>query len=315
MMLRSMYSGISGMRAFQTKLDVVSNNIANVNTFGFKKGRITFQDIMSQTVQGAQGSQLDGNGNPIRGGRNPMQIGLGVGTASIDTIFTQGNRQTTNRPLDLALEGDGMFIVANEATHQDTATNEITLGEVLFTRAGNFYFDEDGYIVNANGQYLVGQIRMTDSDNIHDFNDTTQGTIVIGRLKIPEGAESFSIASDGTVNVVDKDGNAIVVGQIMLAKFSNPEGLEKVGGNNYRMTNNAGVVTDNNDGTFDTIDDLVVPGTDGSASIVAGALEMSNVDLAEEFTEMITAQRGFQANTRIITTSDEILQELVNLKR
>ena len=259
-MLRSMYAGISGMRGFQTKLDVVGNNISNVNTSGFKKGRVTFQDLMSQTQQGAQGA------SDTRGGINPMQVGLGSKTGSIDNIHGQGFLQYTGRELDLAIEGEGMFIVKSED------------GD-FYTRAGNFYLDDKGNIVTADGYYLQGED---------------------GTINIPDTAQSFSISKDGTVNYVDKDGKPQEADQIQLAKFANPEGLEKVGGNLYRKSNNSGDAVTNGEGTGD---------------IAASSLEMSNVDLAEEFTEMITAQRGFQANTRIITTSDEILQELVNLKR
>ncbi|GEN44924.1 flagellar basal body rod protein FlgG [Alkalibacillus haloalkaliphilus] len=289
-MLRSMYTGISGMNGFQNKLDVVSNNIANVNTFGYKKGRQTFSDLMSQTTQGATGPVGDGQ----LGGRNPMQVGLGSNTGSIDNIHTQGNRQTTDRPLDLAVEGDGMFVVAERTVSGDGAEVDIDPNDgdqINFTRAGNFYLDEDGYIVNSNGQYLVGEV---DGEP--------------GRINIPEGAQSFNVGADGTVNYVSDEGNSEEAGQVMLANFSNPEGLEKVGGNNYALTGNAGLMGEEDDY-------LNVPGQGGTGNLYAGALEMSNVDLAEEFTEMITSQRGFQANTRVITTSDEILQELVNLKR
>src|SRR5690625_1297653 len=137
-MLRSMYSGISGLKGFQTKLDVVGNNIANVNTTGFKKGRVTFQDMMSQTTRGAQGAVEDG-----RGGMNPMQVGLGSKVGSIDNIHTQGFTQTTGSGLDLAIDGDGMFAVTDGTT-------------TYYTRAGNFYLNDDGDIVNADGLYLVG---------------------------------------------------------------------------------------------------------------------------------------------------------------
>lgn len=305
-MLRSMYTGISGMKGFQTKLDVVSNNIANVNTFGYKKGRLTFSDLMSQTMQGATGPIIEGGG-PVRGGQNPMQVGLGTTAGSIDNIHTQGNRQTTNRPLDLAIEGDGMFVVAEKTgTGGGTDFINLEMDDVSFTRAGNFYLDDDGYIVNASGQYLVGAI---------DHDDDAGTDEVSGRIKIPEEAQSFSIGGDGKVNYVDELGQAQVAGQIQLAKFSNAEGLEKVGSNQYKLTGNSGIVTDQ-DGNFNNLLDLNVPGQEnGVGNLFAGSLEMSNVDLAEEFTEMITSQRGFQANTRVITTSDEILQELVNLKR
>ncbi|CDQ19737.1 flagellar basal body rod protein FlgG [Halobacillus karajensis] len=297
-MLRSMYSGISGMKGFQTKLDTIGNNIANVNTYGYKKGRVTFQDMMSQTMSNAQGPIAGENGN-VRGGLNPSQVGLGSQVGSIDTIHTQGNRQTTNRPLDLSLEGDGMFVLAEAGESGiDTDDREIELGNVntSFTRAGNFYLDSEGAIVNNEGKYLVGQL----------VNEN--GEEVSGILTIPDSAQSFSIQTDGTVNYVDENGDPQVAGQVRLANFSNPSGLEKLGGNTFQYTENAGEA-------IDGLDDLLVAGQDGTGQMVAGALEMSNVDLAESFTEMITSQRGFQANTRIITTSDEILQELVNLKR
>lgn len=268
-MLRSMYSGISGMRGFQTKLDVIGNNIANVNTTGFKKGRVTFQDMMSQTTAGAQGSVAGG-----RGGINPMQVGLGSQIGSIDNIHTQGFSQATGNPLDFAIEGNGMFIL------EDAEAD----GTRYYTRAGNFYLDDEGYIVNPDGYYLL----------------STEGD----RIQIEDDVQSFSVSNDGTVNFVDADGEPGNAGQIGLANFSNPAGLEKVGSNLYLNSANAGLN-----------EAIATPESQGMGKIVASTLEMSNVDLAEEFTEMIVSQRGFQANTRIITTSDEILQELVNLKR
>lgn len=278
-MLRSMYSGISGMKNFQTKLDVIGNNIANVNTSGFKKGRVTFQDMMVQTTNPTQPATA------TRGGINAAQVGLGSQLGSIDNIHTQGFRQTTNNPLDFALEGDGMFVLDGGNSNQN-----------YFTRAGNFYLDADGFIVNSQGYYLLGL-------NTNDPNNN-------GRIQIPEDAKSFSVLKDGTVNYIETDGTQQTAGTVALANFSNPAGLEKVGGSLYIQTDNAGIIEDAN-GSI-----LLAPESDDLAtSIMSGALEMSNVDLAEEFTEMITAQRGFQANTRIITTSDQILEELVNLKR
>ncbi|AEV18731.1 MULTISPECIES: flagellar basal body rod protein FlgG [Geobacillus] len=288
-MLRSMYSGIGAMRNFQTKLDVIGNNIANVNTYGFKKGRTIFKDLMSQTISGASGP----NAGAGRGGTNPKQVGLGSQLAAIDTVHTQGSLQTTGRVLDLAISGDGFFILGE--------LNNGNLINPLFTRAGNFYLDKEGYIVNTDGLYLVGE-----------GYENGAFTGKRARIQIPTNAKSVSIGADGVVNYVDAVGNLQVAGRIRLAKFPNNDGLEKVGGNLFRETANSGtIINPNNQNEWIAYS----PQESGAGSIVSGALEMSNVDLAEEFTEMIVAQRGFQANTRIITTSDEILQELVNLKK
>lgn len=258
-MLRAMYSGISGLKNHQQKLDAIGNNIANVNTFGYKKGRVTFADMVSQNISGAKAN--DG----VIGGVNPKQIGLGSTISTIDNIHTQGSIQNTNRPLDLAISGDGYFTVTD-------GTNN------FYTRAGNFYLDDTGQMVNSDGLYVQPNIN------------------------IPPTAQSFSIDPSGVVSYVDNAGALQTAGQLEISTFANPGGLEKTGGNLFAETANSGVPN------------ATVAGTN-SGKLVVGALEMSNVDLSEEFTEMITAQRGFQANTRIITTSDEILKELVNLKR
>lgn len=267
-MLRSMYSGISGLRNFQTKLDVIGNNISNVNTYGFKKGRTIFKDTFSQTVAGATGP------GDARGGVNARQIGLGSQIAAIDTMHGGGSTQFTGNTLDLAIEGDGFFQVKDGDSGSD---------ELFYTRAGNFYLDSEGDLVDIDGRYvqIVGG----------------------GKINIPKEASSMSIGADGTVSFVDDTGTLDSTQKIEIAIFSNPGGLEKVGGNLYRESQNSGVPG------------VGSPQDQGYGQLVSGTLEMSNVDLAEEFTEMIVAQRGFQANTRIITTSDEILQELVNLKR
>jgi len=417
-MLRSMYSGISGMKNFQTKLDVIGNNIANVNTFGFKKGRVTFKDTMNQTISGASAAQDN------RGGKNPLQVGLGSTLATIDTVHTQSSLQTTGRSLDLAISGDGYFIVKQ--------------GEAQFyTRAGNFYLDDNGTLVNGDGYKVQAfkvdgtgkstgqfgdvavnvnailpaivtskinfssnlaknatpnstftqQIEVVDNTgtanrvDVHfakvgddtwnvyvnkpatvadgsfdptptavlrfaangdldrvlqanvagtyvevdpnttnivigsktisnvnlDFSKLTQVDGTTSALVNPGGntegtLESFNIGSSGEINGVYSNGLVTTLGQLALAKFSNSSGLTKAGGNLFQESINSGTANINVAG-------------EGRGSIAAGTLEMSNVDLSEEFTEMISAQRGFQANTRIITTSDEILQELVNLKR
>lgn len=273
-MLRSLYSGVSGMRGFQTKLDVIGNNIANVNTIGFKGSRVMFKDILSQTVSGV--SAPDEN----RGGVNAQQVGLGVSMASIDTVHTAGSAMTTNVVTDLRINGDGFFAVG-------TAEQ---LEAPYLTRSGNFTLDASGNLVNAEGLHVMG------ADGA--------GPIVIA----PE-IVSFSIAQNGDIIGVDNTGATAPTGQrIGVVKVVNPAGLEKIGGNLYRMTANA-----NPEGAIEVVN----PGDPelGTGTLISGQLEMSNVDLTGEFTEMIIAQRGFQANSRIITTSDEVLQEVVNLKR
>lgn len=297
-----MYSGISGMKNFQVKLDVIGNNIANVNTYGFKKGRTTFKDLVSQQISGASAPAVG------RGGVNAKQVGLGSQLSSIDTVHTQGSLQNTNRPLDLGISGDGYFIVGSGTV----ADNVITDPSMNFTRAGNFYLDQQGNLVNSDGLFVIGHPSDPPSGTPAN-NKIITGSF--GKIVIPTDAKSFSVGSDGIVNYVDADGALLKAGQIMMAKFPNNEGLEKVGSNLYKNTANSGDMNKNNNGTGFEVADLYAPGSDGAGTIVAGTLEMSNVDLSEEFTEMIVAQRGFQANTRIITTSDEILQELVNLKR
>lgn len=268
-MLRSLYSGIAGMRGFQTKLDVIGNNIANVNTTGFKASRVMFKDILSQTTSGAN---APGN----TGGTNPKQIGLGAQVSSIDTIHLAGSAQTTNNPTDLRINGNGFFLV-KMTTDQTTP---------YLTRAGDFHIDANRNLVTSDGMFVCG----VDGDPIQLGTNTT----------------SFSISQDGSIVERLDDGTTETNRQIGLVVAPNPEGLEKIGGSLYRATVNTGAV------------DTFVGGNDataGTGAIVSGQLEMSNVELTNEFAEMIVAQRGFQANSRIITTGDSILQEIIDLKR
>lgn len=272
-MIRSMYSGVSGLRGFQTKLDVIGNNIANVNTVGFKKGRAMFQDILSQNIAGATAPSDTG-----RGGMNPKQIGLGSQIASIEQDFSTGSPMTTNLPTDLSIEGDAYFMV-----------RESDNSPIYYTRAGNFKLDALGYLVTAQGLHVL---------------DSGGGNIQINKA---DGVVSYSIGSDGSITKVDAAGTLTTDQTIGVMTFNNPAGLKKVGNSLFEYTLNAGA----ND------DDPTTPRlpADAKVNIISGQLEMSNVDLSEEFTEMIVAQRGFQANSRIITTSDSVLEELVNLKR
>ena len=420
-MLRSLFSGISGLRAHQTMLDVTGNNIANVNTAGFKASQTQFQDTLSQVLTNAGGAQ------PGVGGTNPAQVGLGVRVAGITTNFQQGSSQLTNRSTDMMINGDGFFTVSKG-------------GEQFYTRAGSFNFDSLGQLVTGDGATVQGWAAAADGTvdingpltNLQlpiatlmgaeattrtDFkgnlpSDATAGApAALGTTAVPpttlnrtidvydaagngrtvaltftkvasaegsrwsleardgDGApalfdvtfdgngqladvaaagapdngtadtsfalggvtvdlsaltgyagitsveaasqdgqeagtlQSFSLSADGTLMGSFSNGLKQAVGQLALASFANPTGLSKAGDSLFRTSVNSG-------------DPMIgAAGTAGRGALAGGALEMSNVDLSSEFTNLIIAQRGFQANSRVITTSDELLQELVNLKR
>jgi len=474
--MRSMFSGVSGLRAHQLKMDVIGNNIANVNTVGYKSQRATFQEVFNQTIKGAGSPQAG------RGGTNPQQIGLGISLASIDTFHIRGAVQRTDNNTDLAINGDGFFILSNSADFLSRT----------YTRAGNFTLDEYGNLVAPNGYRVLGYMEdeernpapdgstvlkgvlegivisksksypamatnsatmegnldkdlarvpagtdPDDIDNYIEYNNLTKtfevkngvkvretttvfydslggqhkvkftfirglasgtsgtsvgadnewgviiqnlddmsyfakddstsvsdppqlseivipiqfdenGKITTGSsndkatsviLQVPGNGifedmevkvdfsnltqfanestasitnkngypqgylDTFSIGPTGEIYGIFTNGQSRVIGQIALATFKNPAGLEKTSENMYQVTPNSGEPI------------IGLPGSSGLGALNPGTLEMSNVDLSAEFTEMITTQRGFQANSRIITTSDEMLQELVNLKR
>jgi flagellar hook protein FlgE len=285
-MLRSLFAGISGLRVNQTALDVTGNNIANANTAGFKASQIVFQDTLSQMLTGATAPANNAAG---RGGTNPMQVGLGVQVGGIGTNFGQGSAQMTNRPTDLMIQGDGFFVVERN-------------GGNLYTRAGAFNFDAAGNLVTVDGDKVQGWSGNADPATTppEPFNITTAST-----QANPGGTLlSYSIGTDGTVTgVFDNQDQPVTLGSIALANFVNPQGLEKAGDSLYRETANSGQA------------DIGTAGEGGRGTLVGGAVEMSNVDLAQEFTNLIIAQRGFQASSRVITTSDQVLEELVNIKR
>jgi flagellar hook protein FlgE len=272
-----MFAAISGLKQHQVMLDVTANDIANVNTIGYKSARTTFADSLTQVQRGAS---APGNS---RGGANAIQIGLGVQLASIDNLMSTGTLQTTGNALDLAIQGDGFFRVG-------TGTPPAVPGSMEYTRAGNFGFSQDGYLTTQDGYYVVGK----------SANDGT-GTDTL--LQVPTDATGVTVGADGSVSYTPAGGgDRVTSGYISLASFPNPAGLERTSGNRWLASANSGA---ENSGA---------PG--GNYGVLsAGTLEMSNVDLAQTFTQMITAQRGFQANSRVISTSDEMLQDLVNLKR
>jgi flagellar hook protein FlgE len=394
-MLRSLFSGISGLRAHQTMLDVTGNNIANVNTTGFKSSSTQFQDTLSQVLSNAGAAQAG------TGGTNPSQVGLGVRVAGVTTNFAQGAAQLTNNSTDMMISGDGFFVVSKG-------------GQDFYSRAGAFSRDASGQVVTTDGALVQGWtaaggvidtnapltgLRLTNaatmaakatsaasfegnlpSDSVVgtalnkqitvydsignarqlalNFNKTATGWTVSGtdgtagvlaatplvfdasgvltsplsvnvgtipvavdlstitgmagldtvQSKVQNGQQagtlqSFTLNADGTLMGAFSNGMKEVVGQIALATFNNPVGLEKAGASLYRTTVNSGAPQ------------VGTAGSSGRGTLIGGSLEMSNVDLSAEFTNLIVAQRGFQANARVITTSDQVLQELVDLKR
>ncbi len=278
-MMRSLYSGVTGLRNHQTKMDVIGNNIANVNTIGYKSSRVIFQDIYSQTIKPASTS------GGATGGTNPQQIGLGVQVATIDVMHTKGTPQYTGYALDLSIDGDGYFVISNGT-------------ETTYTRAGNLYTDSSNNLVDANGNYIMG----LDLDASGNIQTDASGNVLLEKINIDPSYTDVSIDANGVVSALNGS-TTVTIGTIAIATFSNPNGLEKCGENSYRTTVNSGNPT------------YGKPYTGSAGKINPGTLEMSNVDLTSEFADMIVTQRGFQANSRIITTTDQMLEELVNMVR
>ena len=278
-MIGSLQTGVSGLQQFQEDLQVIGNNIANVNTVGYKSATMDFQDQLSQSL--ASGSS------------NSMQIGEGVATGAITSNYTQGTINSTGVTTDLAVSGQGFFLV------RDTSS-----GLTYATRDGEFNLDASGYLVNANGNRVQGlmgasttpaDLQINSATAIAALNDTTTPALTL---------QSYTINGNGQITATLSDGTSGVIGQFVLQNFSNPQALQKQGGNVYSFSAAAGP--------------LAAPGTPNTAGlgqIQSGALESSNVDLAGQMAGLITAQRAFEANAKIITTSDEVLQTLVNLKR
>jgi flagellar hook protein FlgE len=424
-MMRSLYTGVSGLRVHQTKMDVISNNVSNVNTVGFKRSSTVFSTVLSQQMQGATAASDDSG----RGGTNASVVGLGTNVASVSQVMTTGSAERTDAANDVMIDGEGFFVVSDATGY-------------YFTRAGAFAIDAKGNLVDTNGYKVCGwttdtngnivqgkaeglnlyegnksyvepqetssisfsgnlnadknpnqtntmsfydtignlytvdcyftynsqskqwdftmsntatvngkdtvelngldsvSVSLTYQDGIItgdttslvlteldfagespynssfapqitiNFADTTQFNSEADITAVADNGyeagelSGYSIGKDGIITGTYTNGMSKTLGQIVVANFVNPAGLESLGNNVFAQTVNSG--------TFDGIG--VAVEANGS-SFISGSLEMSNVDIAFEFTEMITTERGFQANSRIITTSDEMLQELVNLKR
>lgn len=276
-MMRGMFAAISGLKNHQVMLDVTANDISNANTIGYKSARTTFKDSLTQVQRGASGT----TGN--NGGTNSAQIGLGVQLGSIDNLMQSGALQTTGNPLDVAIQGDGFFRVGLSQPPAAPA-------QVEYTRAGNFTRNQAGFVVTQDGYYVVGK-------------NAPGAAGADALIQVPPTATNVAIGQDGSVSYIPGAGGPRqVAGYLSLANFANSAGLERAAANRWTASANSGAETTGTPGA-------------GFGATTAGAVEMSNVDLAQAFTTVITAQRGFQANSRIISTSDEMLQDLVNLKR
>ncbi len=422
-MLRSMFAAVSGLQAHQTFMDVVGNNIANVNTTGFKSSTVQFEDLLSQTMHGAASPSAG-----TAGGTNPAQIGLGVRLAGIGTNFSQGASQQTGRATDFEIQGDGFFVVnqagvraytrngsfsldglgqlvtgdggllqgwqadpnGNVNTNASIGPLKIPVGETIapvttstisiggnlpsdtatggtinisidannslggsiplrmqFTKvadtAGSVNwtvttFDSGNNVVagpsavkfNTSGALTTGNITLTQAQLngiagtsgtwnaggiSMDFGAATDADRLTGSATLnnvsalsQDGSSigslvSFSVGQDGLISGVFSNGRTQALGQMALANFADPSGLIKEGGSLFTTSPNSGPPQ------------IGVAGAGGRGTLTGGTLEGSNVDLGQEFTNMILAQRGFEANAKVITTSDELLQDLVNLKR
>jgi flagellar hook protein FlgE len=296
-----MYAAISGLQAHQTMLDVTANNLANVNTIGYKGQRTTFVDELSQLVSSAAGP----NGNV--GGTNPQQVGLGVRVGSIDNQMTTGSLQSTGQATDMAIQGNGFLRVANgnPPTPSGTANYQATFTNVLYSRAGNLTTNPLGYLTTQQGAYVVGRnaVGTGTAPNITYAPGTNDSYI-----NIPTNATGVAVGQDGSVSYVDQNATSptyqqrVTAAYISLATFPNQAGLERQGGTSWMQTAASGVAS------------VGTPNTAGFGQTISGTLEMSNVDLATEFTSMIEAQRGYQANASVITTADQMMQTVVQMK-
>jgi flagellar hook protein FlgE len=294
-MMRGMYAAISGLEAHQTMLDVTANNLANVDTVGFKAQRTTFVDELSQLVRAGSGP----NGNVA--GSNPEQVGLGVTVGSIDNLMTTGSLQSTGNPTDVAIQGDGFLRV----TTGDPSTPLSATQEIEYTRNGDMTINPKGYLTTQEGQYIVGR-GATPSGTAPNITYSPNSTD--GYINVPPGSTDVAIGADGSVSYVDQNSSnatfqqRVTAGYLTLATFPNEAGLTRMGGTLWTESAASGTA---NVGT---------PNTQGFGQTIAGTLEMSNVDMATEFTNMIQAERGYQANSSVISTADQMLQTLVQLR-
>jgi flagellar basal-body rod protein FlgG len=257
-MIRALNSAATGMAAQQLNIDVVANNMANVNTAGFRKSRAEFQDLVYQTLRQPGGQS--GNGASLPSG---IQVGLGVRTVATQALHIQGSMKQTGNPLDLAIEGNGFFQVMRPN------------GDLAYTRAGNLKTDADGRLV------------------------TNDGFAIEPAINIPPDATSISVSATGVISVTQPgQQNAQEIGQLQLANFANPGGLLELGRSLYQSTNASGQPI------------VMNPGDGGVGTLAQGFLEGSNVEVVNEMIELISSQRAYEVNQRVIQAADEMLSRV-----
>ncbi|MCI9168841.1 MAG: flagellar hook-basal body complex protein [Dorea sp.] len=314
-MVKSMNAAIAGLKAHQTRLDVIGNNIANVNTWGYKTRTTNFKDsVYTNLINGQSGNAVLGN----LGGINVSQLGYGSVVSSVSANFGTSNGQYTGNDLDCMIDGTGFFIVG---PYRDAVDNiqevegENTEGQfniansgMLLSRVGIFTPDANGYLVDDSGNYVFGYIPDNQTPNENNVVPMNYDNLVPIRIPVnEETGEMYSISSwrigqSGTIIGTATNGDIVTIGQIAVASVENPNGLNQKTGYYYEVGNNAGRC-------------IAMQTTAATGNINSGFLEMSNTDIASDFAAMITTQRGYQANTKIITVTDEILEQLVNMKR
>jgi len=297
-MMAGMYAAISGLDANQSMLNETANNLANVNTVAFKAASITFADSLTQLMHGASGP------TSANGGTNPEQIGLGSQVNATINEMTEGSFQTTNNPLDIAIEGKGFVRVGPGAPKEGEPTKGVP-ANVNYTRAGDLTTNAAGYLITQSGEYVIGRNALVASES--ETGNTYEPGKEDSYLQIPPGSSNVSIGQDGSVSYTDENKESanylkrVTAGYVSLATFANESGLERLGGSLWAQTANSGTPI------------VGTPDTSGFGSTIGGVLEMSNVDMATEMTNMITAERGYQSNSKVITVANEMLGTLVSM--
>lgn len=339
-MTGAMYAAVSGLKAHMSALNVVGNNIANVNTNAFKASRFTFLESLYTTVSGGS------NGTTSVGGRNPAQIGFGSSLGTIDLDMSTKNFSPTGVATDCMIDGDGFLLVGDKNM---TFENPEDLKSLSLTRLGNLKFDNQGYLTDGQGKVVYGFLQVADGDTTTTSHVLTPIRLPMASVgdatatpPVPPGGAVYPTATDNTVNDAEADvdgrvvadsiaidqktgriscvtpgGETVVVGYMAVGKVDNPNGVTHVDGHYYQalegagnlhLTSIGGAVTSPEDAAIKIL-------SSGGTKMITGGLESSGTDLASEITTMITIQRGYQANSRIVTVTDSMLEELVNMKR